>query len=216
MNDVLITTLALVLCYLIGSLPSAFLIGKLRKGVDIRRVGSHNMGAMNTFYSVGFWWGMIVLLMDIGKGAAAAAAAWWLTKPIGLDYAMYMQLAGGVAAVLGHNFSVFLKFKGGKGGASCIGILVYIMPWGIPFYLAIFLLMLLITRFPTLSYSIAFLCFPVLAAFMYHNPAYVIFSFALLIIPVIRYIPRIFEMKKGAGKGGWKRVAMRKSLKDRF
>jgi len=216
MNVILLTILALVLCYLIGAFPPAFIIGKARKGVDIRKVGSHNMGAMNTFYSVGFWWGMLVLFLDIGKGAAAAAVAWWMTKSIGLEYATYMQLAGGVAAVLGHNFPVFLKFKGGKGGATCIGILVYIMPWGIPAYLGLFLLTLLITRFPTLSYSVAFLCFPFLAAFVYHNIAYIIFSILILAIPFIRYIPRISEMRKGAGSSGWKHVAMRKNLKDRL
>ncbi len=209
--DVLFIVIALVLAYLIGSFPSAFIIGKLRRGVDIRNVGSRNMGAMNTFYSVGFWWGLLVLVLDIGKGALAVAVAWQLTH---IDY---VQLAGGLACVLGHNFPVFLKFKGGKGGASCIGILVYIMPWGIPIYPALFGLSMLITRFPTLSYSLAFLCFPFIAAFLYpeHSPAYIIYSIILLLIPLVRYIPRIKEMHGRSG-GSWKHVAVRKNLKDRL
>ena len=204
------TIIALILAYLIGSFPSAFLIAKFVKGVDIRTVGSHNMGAMNTFYKVGFWWGMITLILDMSKGAAAVAVAWQLTH---LDY---VQLAGGVAGVLGHSFPVFLKFKGGKGGATCIGVLAYVMPWGIPIYPAIFGLSLLITRFPTLSYSIAFLCFPILAALVYHSVVYIVFSLVLLLIPVLRYLPRITEMKKGAGSSGWKHVAVRRNLKDRL
>jgi glycerol-3-phosphate acyltransferase PlsY len=209
--------ISIILAYLIGSFPSAFIIGKLRKGIDIRQVGSHNMGAMNTFYKVGFWWGMLVLFLDIGKGALAVAVAWHITKIADIQLAYYLQLGAGMAAVLGHNFPVFLKFRGGKGGATCIGILVYLMPWAIPAYAGIFGLSLLITRFPTMSYSIAFLCFPFVAAFLYpeHRVEYIIFSIILLLIPLIRYIPRIKEMRTKAG-GDLKHVAMRRNLKDRL
>ena len=207
--DTLRIILAFIAAYIIGSFPSAYIVARVRKGVDIREVGSRNLGAMNVFYKVGFWWGVLVLLLDIGKGALAVAAAWQLTH---LDY---IQMAAGLVAVLGHSFPVFLKFKGGKGGASCIGILIYLMPWGAPFYAALFGLVFLITRFPTLSYSIAFLCFPVAAAFIYHSTAYIVFSLVLLIIPLVRYIPRVKEMFGRAG-GSWKHVALRKNLKDRL
>jgi acyl phosphate:glycerol-3-phosphate acyltransferase len=204
--------IAIILAYLVGSFPSAFIVARLSKGVDIRKVGSRNMGAMNTFYKVGFWWGMLVLILDAGKGALAVAIAWQLT------HTGYIQLAAGFVAVLGHSFPVFLGFKGGKGGATCIGVLIYIIPWGGPILLGVFGLILLITRFPTLSYSIALLGFPVIAALMYgdHSPDYIIYSLILLIIPFVRYIPRIAEMKKGAGGGGWKHVALRRNLKDRL
>jgi glycerol-3-phosphate acyltransferase PlsY len=207
--NIILAVIGILLAYLIGAFPSAYLIGRFRKGQDIRKIGSRNMGAMNTFYSVGFWWGMLVLVLDIGKGALAVAVTWWLTG------SSNFQLAGGVAAVVGHNFPVFLKFKGGKGGASCIGILVYLMPWGAPVYLALFGLIMAITRFPTLSYSLAFLCFPVLGAVVYHSVPLVVFSLLLLIIPILRYIPRMKEMHSGAG-GSWKHVALRKNLKDRL
>jgi acyl phosphate:glycerol-3-phosphate acyltransferase len=206
---IVLAVTGIILAYLMGSFPSAFLVGRFRKGLDIRKIGSHNMGAMNTFYSVGFWWGMLVLFLDISKGVLAVAVTWWLTG------SSNFQLAGGVAAVVGHSFPVFLNFKGGKGGATCIGILVYLMPWGIPVYPAFFGLILAVTRFPTLSYSIAFLCFPVLAAAVYHSVPLIVFSLLLLVIPVLRYIPRIKEMHSGAG-GSWKHVALRKNLKDRL
>lgn len=212
MTDIITGIGALVLAYLIGAFPSAFIIARFRKGVDIRKVGSRNMGAMNTFYSVGFWWGMMTLFLDIGKGALAVGAGWLLTQ------SDYWQMACGLTAVLGHNYPVFLKFKGGKGGATCIGILVYLMPWGAPVYAALFGIIMLITRFPTMSYGLAFLSFPIVAAFLYpdHSPAYIIFSFVLLLIPLVRYIPRVKEMRKKAGSGGWKHVAMRRNLKDRL
>jgi acyl phosphate:glycerol-3-phosphate acyltransferase len=206
---IILAVIGILLAYLIGAFPSAFLVGYFRKGLDIRKIGSRNMGAMNTFYNVGFWWGMLVLLMDIGKGALAVAVTWWLTG------SSNFQLAGGVAAVVGHNFPVFLKFKGGKGGATCIGILAYLMPWGIPIYTALFGLILVITRFPTLSYSLAFLCFPVLGVVVYSSVPLVVFSLLLLAIPVLRYIPRMKEMHGGAG-GSWKHVALRRNLKDRL
>jgi glycerol-3-phosphate acyltransferase PlsY len=207
---------SLVAAYLIGSFPSAYIIGRLRKGVDIRKVGSHNMGAMNVFYRVGFWYGMLVLALDIGKGAAAVALARFIVVFTGVTpfVQLLVQLLAGAVVVLGHAFPIFLKFKGGKGGATCIGVLVYLMPWGAPIYLALFLLVLLITRFPTLSYAIAFLCFPFIGWLINHQGALVIYSLAILIIPGVKYIPRIVEMRQKSG--GWKHLFLRRNLKDRL
>jgi glycerol-3-phosphate acyltransferase PlsY len=213
----ILSAVSLVAAYLIGSFPSAYIVGRLRKGVDIRTVGSRNMGAMNTFYRVGFWYGMLVLALDIGKGAAAVVLARYLmnydhsTKFVSL----IVQLLAGAVVVLGHAFPVFLKFRGGKGGATCIGVLVYLMwPWSAPIYLALFLLVLLITRFPTMSYAIAFLCFPFIGWLIYHQAALVIYSLAILIIPGVKYIPRIVEMRQKSG--GWKHLFLRRNLKDRL
>jgi len=207
MNYVFIA-LALVLAYLIGSIPTAYAMGRLRKGVDIRQVGSRNMGAMNVFYSVGFAEGLIVLAVDIGKGVAAVALARLMQVP------EVVQLLAGLAAVVGHNFPVFLNFRGGRGGATCIGILIYLMPWSIPFYLGAFLIILAITRYPTLSYSLAFLGFPFIAWFIYHRWEYIVFAIVLTLLPAVRYIPRIKEMR--AKGGSWQHVVYRKNLRDRL
>jgi glycerol-3-phosphate acyltransferase PlsY len=200
--------LALVAAYLLGSVPAAYLMGRLRKGIDIRQVGSHNMGAMNVFYSVGFGEGMAVLAFDIGKGAAAVFLARVMGTP------EIVQLLAGLMAVVGHNFPVFLNFKGGRGGATCIGILVFIMPWGIPFYLGAFLLVLAIMRYPTLSYSLAFVSFPFVAWLIYHRWEFIVFSVVLVLLPLIRYIPRIREMR--AKGGSWGHVVYRKGIRDRL
>jgi len=200
--------LAIICAYLIGSFPSAYIAGRLRKGIDIREVGSRNVGAMNVFYKVGFVAGILVLAVDIGKGAAAVALARWLGVP------MIAELFAGAVAVIGHGFPVFLKFRGGRGGATCIGVLFFLMPWGIPAYLAIFGLALLLTHYPTLSYSIAFLCFPFIAWLVYHSWVWVVFSIGILLLPLIKYIPRIKEMRTTGGS--WRHVFLRKSLKDRL
>ena len=200
--------LAIICAYLIGSFPSGYIAGRVRKGIDIREVGSRNVGAMNVFYKVGFWEGILVLAVDIGKGAAAVALARWLEVP------MIVELFAGAAAVIGHGFPVFLKFRGGRGGATCIGVLAFLMPWGIPAYFAAFGLILLLTRYPTLSYSAAFLCYPLIAWLVYHSWVWVVFSVGILLLPVIKYIPRIKEMR--ATGGSWRHVFLRKSLKDRL
>ena len=207
-SDILFITIALICAYLIGGFPSAYLITRLRKGIDIRGVGSKNVGAMNVFYKVGFAEGLLVLAMDIGKGAATVALARWLGVPV------IAELFAGIAAVMGHGFPVWLKFRGGKGGATIIGILVFLMPWGIPFYAAIFGLTLLVTRFPTFSYSVAFLCFPFVAWLIYHSGALVAFSLGILLLPMIKYIPRIKEMHSTGGS--WRHVLLRRNLKDRL
>ena len=207
-NEALFTAIAIIAAYLIGSFPTAYIIGRLRKGIDIRQVGSRNMGAMNVFYKIGFAEGILVLAVDIGKGAAAIALARWLGAP------EIVQLLAGVTVVLGHGFPIFLKLRGGRGGATCIGVLAFLMPWGIPFYLAIFGITLLLTRYPTLSYSVAFLCYPFVAWLIYHNGTYVLYSSLTLLIPFIRYIPRIKEMYNKSG--GMKHFLVRRNLKDRF
>jgi len=207
-NEVLFIAIALVAAYLIGSIPPAYITGRLIKGIDIRQVGTRNMGAMNVFYQVGFAAGLLVLAVDIGKGAAAVALARWLGVP---EIAAWLA---GAAAVIGHNFPVFLKFHGGRGGATCIGILVFLMPWAIPIYLAIFGIVLLLTRFPTVSYSIALLCFPFIGWLIYHRWELAVYSVGLLLLPAIKYIPRIKEMRAKAGS--WRHVFLRRGLKDRF
>lgn len=207
-NQIVAIIIALISAYFIGSFPSGYIMSRLRKGIDIREVGSRSMGAMNVFYKVGFVEGLLVLAVDIGKGAAAVALARWLGVPL------VAQLLAGVAAVLGHAFTIFLKFRGGRGGATCIGILVFLMPWGFPFYLALFGISLLLTRYPTLSYSLAFLSFPFVAWLKYHSTELIVLSIGILLIPGLRYIRRVKEMRTTGGS--WKHVFLRKSLKDRL
>ena len=202
-------TVTLIGAYLLGSIPTAYIIGKFRKGTDIRKVGSKNMGAMNVIYNVGFWWGALVLAIDIGKGVAAMVIAKVLNIP---EIAYY---ATGVVVILGHNFPIFLKFRGGKGGATAVGVLSYLMfPFGFLVGSGVFALLMLITRFPTLSYGIGLLSFPFVGWLHYHNGNWVIFSVIVVAIPFIRYIPRLKEIYKKAGNLG--HAIRRKNLKDRF
>ncbi|MFA5761353.1 MAG: glycerol-3-phosphate 1-O-acyltransferase PlsY [Dehalococcoidales bacterium] len=200
---------AFIAAYLLGSIPSAYIMGRLTKKIDIRTVGSHNMGAMNSFYNLGKGVGVMVLAADVLKGVAAVALADLLFNIPNL----YMFICGFIV-VLGHNYPVWLKFKGGKGGATAIGAIIYFIPWGIPIGLAVFLLMVLITKFPTLSYGIAMISFPFVSWLVYDRPDYILYTALLILVPFLSYIPRIKEMKSKGGS--WSRVVKRKNLKDRF
>jgi acyl phosphate:glycerol-3-phosphate acyltransferase len=199
--------IALIAAYLVGSVPLAYLMGRWIKHIDIRQVGSKNMGTMNTFYQVGFIPGFIVMIVDIGKGAIAVAIARALDAP------QIVELLAGMVAVLGHVLPVWLKFKGGKGGATCIGVLAFLMPWGIPIYAGTFGLVLLVTKFPTFSYSVAFAIFPLVGWLIYHSLVFVVYPVAILMIPGFQYLTRVKQI--GQKSKGFRDAVFRKSLRDR-
>ena len=200
--------IAIISSYLMGSFPTAYIMGRLRKGIDIREVGSRNMGAANVIYQVGLAEGLLVLVVDVGKGAAAILLARWLEVPLTI------QLIAGAAVVAGHIFSVFLKFRGGKGGAACVGALAVLMPQGIPIFLGIFTIALLISRYPTFSFSVSLLSVPFFAWLIYHSVPLIAFSVGLPVFVGINYIPG-FKRMHAATHGNWRRIIMRKSLKER-
>lgn len=205
----MIGAVAIVCGYLLGSIPSGYIAARLKKGIDIRNVGTRVMGALNVYYEVGHAAGVLVLLADIGKGVGAVLLARWL----GVD--LIFQLLAGLAAVLGHVFPVFLKFRGGRGGATSIGVLLCLLPEAIPFWLAICGVVLLITRNVAFCYSMGFVCFPVAAGLIYGSVAMVVFSAGLPIFLGIKYIPRLKEMHSVTG-GSWRGVIFRSSINERF
>jgi len=215
MSETLAGILAVVCGYFIGSVPSAYIAGHLVKKVDIRTIGSRNMGAMNTFYNLGFLPGVMVLAADILKGAGAVALARFLCGlATGGETIVIIEMLAGLFAVIGHNYPVWLKFKGGKGGATLIGVIIFLMPWALPIGFVLFLILTAITRVPTLSYGLAMVSFPFIAWLIYARGDYVAYSAVMLLIPFLSYIPRLIEMR--AKGGSWSRVIKRKNLKDRF
>ena len=211
---------AVVVGYVFGSFPAAYLAGRLTKRIDIRDVGSRNMGAMNVFYQVGPAEAALVTLADLGKGIAAILLVRWL---MGKELISPFDLLTGLtatAAILGHIFPVFLRFRGGKGAATSIGILIFLMPWALPFLFVFFGIALLISRNPTFSYGLLLVVFPFVAGFVYvdHYDAplsLVFYSAGLGIFLGIQYIPRLREMHGKAG-GDWRKVVRRSSLRERF
>jgi glycerol-3-phosphate acyltransferase PlsY len=137
-----------LVAYLLGSIPTGFLVAKAR-GVDIRTVGSGNIGATNAFRVLGKGLGIFVLLMDALKGwvAVIIGAAVVDTVLPGGPPLGYLRITAGITAILGHNFTCWLHFKGGKGIATSAGVLIALVPWALLIILSIFIILLLLTRY---------------------------------------------------------------------
>ena len=197
-NEIIAIIIAMVLGYLLGSIPSAYIAARLIKGKDIRQMGGGNVGALNTMVEVGRGAGIAVLLADAGKGAAAVAIAQWLLNvPLGaitiaqhpLGAPETFVLLAGIAAMGGHNWSVFLRFTGGKGLATSLGILAVLMPRELLIVLAIVIIPILITRNVALSMSIGFVSVPICAWFLEKSGLLVAFSIVLLLGMGTRFLP---------------------------
>lgn len=153
--------LLLILAYLLGALPFSILAGKLLKGIDIREYGSGNAGATNTFRVLGKKAGIPVLFLDVLKGFLAVSLAHY--SEFGSDTEMFINisLAYGVAAVLGHVFPVYVGFRGGKGVATLLGLMIGAFPQAALLSIGVFILTLILSRYVSLSSILAGLVFPI-------------------------------------------------------
>jgi glycerol-3-phosphate acyltransferase PlsY len=138
MNAALIV-LSIIIAYLLGSIPFAYIIGRLR-GLDVRQVGDRNVGTFNVFRHAGMGAGIATLVADVGKGALAIVVAKLLSVP------ELVVFGAGVAAVIGHNWPVFLRFRGGRGLAVVIGARLALLPIEMLIATAISLVVLYATR----------------------------------------------------------------------
>lgn len=183
--------LALILAYLIGSVPSAVWIGKTFYGIDVREFGSGNAGATNTFRTLGKKAGLIVLSLDIFKGWIAVTLATFISEaPVGTSPFVDLQIVLGVAAVIGHIFPVFAGFRGGKGIATLFGVILAAHPLACLLSLAVFVLIFLAFNYVSLGSISAALAFPVIVITVFAEsvvPSMVIFSIMVAILVMITH-----------------------------
>lgn len=163
MTDLFVTVLFILTAYLLGSIPFGLIAGFGVKGLDIREHGSKNIGATNVFRVVGKKWGIAVLLLDAFKGYLACILPSFFGHPLTVPF----QLILGVSTILGHSFPVWLKFKGGKGVATSLGVFLAIawVPTLVTF--GIWILCFAVTRIISISSLIAALIFPIMIAWLY-------------------------------------------------
>ncbi len=154
----LITALA---AYLVGSIPTGFLVAKA-KGIDIRTVGSGNKGATNVFRTLGKVPGIFVLLVDALKGWFAVEVISKLAPQILSISAPddCLRITAGVGAILGHNYTCWLKFKGGKGIATSAGVIAVLVPWTLLIVLGLWIIMLVATRYASVASIVAAFALP--------------------------------------------------------
>lgn len=164
---------AIIMGYLLGSFPSAYIAGRRLRGVDIREVGDGNMGTANAWRELGARAGIAVIIVDMGKGAAAMLIATAIGVPLPA------LLFVGLAAVAGHNWPLFLGFRGGRGAATTIGVLLPLMPGAMVPPLAIAAVPLLITRNVIVAGSFLFIPLPFFAWLLGAPGVYIFYCIAL-------------------------------------
>lgn len=195
--------LSFIICaYLIGSIPTALIISRKFFGIDIRDYGSGNMGATNTFRVLGSKYGTIVMICDILKGMAAVALynfiPYYLNQGSGLDRTNFM-IGLGLAAVLGHVFPIWANFKGGKGVATLFGMILAIQPVIAISCVGVFLLVLYLTRFVSLSSILAGLMLPVSVLWIWneHEILYRIFALFVAVLIIVTHQKNIGKLLRG-------------------
>jgi glycerol-3-phosphate acyltransferase PlsY len=172
----------ILIAYLIGSIPTALLVSKRFFGIDIRDYGSGNMGATNTFRVLGTRYGTMVMVIDILKGMAAVMLYNFL--PFYLNHELdrtNLMLGLGLAAVAGHIFPVFAGFKGGKGVATLLGMVLAIQPVIAVSCIGIFALVLYLTRYVSLSSILAAIALPICVLWIWNENEVLYRVFALIV-----------------------------------
>jgi len=182
MNELLL----IILAYFIGSIPTALIISKIFFHIDIRDYGSGNMGATNTFRVLGSKYGTIVMIFDILKGMAAVALYTFLPHYIHDEWDRTNLMVGlGLAAVLGHIFPIFAQFRGGKGVATLFGMILTVQPVIAISCVGVFLLVLYLTRYVSLSSILAGIALPICVLWIWNDDVTLYRIFAILVAALI-------------------------------
>ena len=151
-----------LLSYLVGSIPTSIIVGKILRGIDIREYGSGNAGATNTFRVLGWKAGVFVIAVDIGKGVFATLVISKLNLTgVPLLASTLLQIIAGVSAVCGHIWTVFAGFRGGKGVSTAAGMIIALYPIAFLICIAIFTIVLFTTRYVSVSSMIAAVSLPI-------------------------------------------------------
>lgn len=158
-GDIALSLAVIIIAYLLGSIPSAYIVARLMKGLDIREAGDGRLGATAVYRRAGLRGGIVVAFMDVGKGVAAVLIAQGLGLPL------LVVLLAGLSAVVGHNWSIFLHFNGGKGALTTYGVLVSLMWWQFFIALALAGIAYLVTHKTGMSTGILFVCLSLITWF---------------------------------------------------
>ena len=183
--------LTAILAYLIGSIPSGLILGKLFWHKDLREHGSHNIGATNAWRTLGKGAGIAVFIADSLKGQAGVAVGLVL---VGTPLAAVL---GGLFAIIGHSFSIFLRFHGGKGVATSLGVLTMLMGNVTLIVFAVWFAIVYTTRYVSLGSVVAGFLTPILAALFAYPMEYVLFTVIAAILVIVRHRENIVRLMNG-------------------
>lgn len=193
--------LLVLLAYLTGAFPSAVWVGKTFYKIDVREYGSGNAGATNTFRVLGKGAGIPVLFMDILKGCLAVNYVLLISNSSELSPELFFenQLAFGIAAVIGHLFPVYTGFRGGKGIATMLGLLIGLNPLAALFSFLVFVVVFLVSKYVSLGSIVASMAFPVFVMFVLNsdNSSLNLFAIFVPILSLITHQKNIERLIRG-------------------
>lgn len=194
--------LTVLSAYLLGSIPSSVWYGIGYFGIDVRKHGSGNAGATNTFRVLGKRAGTVVMLIDVLKGwtATCIASLLFYVGTIGETELLMYKILFGIIAIVGHVFPVFVGFKGGKGIATLLGMVLAIHPELASVCITIFILTLLASQYVSLSSILATLSFPILSwvgLFGHPEPLLIVFGFVMFVLVVLTHQKNIVRLMNG-------------------
>ena len=196
----------ILVAYLFGSLPIGLMVGRMVKGIDVRDHGSGNIGASNVWRTLGPLWGIVVFLFDFCKGYLPTLLArgipvtpGWLPVPhvatAPFNVPDWLPVAVGLAAILGHNFSPFLKFSGGKGVATSLGVAFGLSPTAAIVGFGIWLLCLLATRTISISSMVGAVAASLVLVFYHHDTAHLAFAVLVTLSVILKHRPNMTRLK---------------------
>lgn len=180
----------IIASYLVGSIPIGLIIGKML-GIDLREHGSKNIGATNAYRTLGARTAFWVFLGDVAKGVAGVYIGQYIGE------GSLAQLLGGLAAITGHNWSVYIGFKGGRGVATSLGVIAVIAPLATLIVFAVWFVIVYFTRYVSLASIAAAVLAPILMWFLDEKTEFILFTLAAAIFIIVRHRPNIERLLKG-------------------
>lgn len=182
-------------CYLLGSIPFGYIAGKLFKKIDIRELGSGNIGATNVFRILGPSLASLVLIGDIGKGIFSI----YLVQYFNIDNLLILTIAG-LAVICGHDWSLFLGFKGGKGIATTFGVIFALNPIISILAIVVWVVVMIITRYASLSSILAMISIMIFTILFKQSYEYILFSAIIIVLSIFKHKENIKRLRSGNEK----------------
>ena len=194
------TIILIIVAYILGSVPNALWIGKVFKGIDIREHGSKNTGSTNAARVLGAKLGILTLIIDISKGAIPVALSLFMKADLlenitgisNLDFIMI-----GIFAIVGHSFSIFMKFKGGKAVATTVGVFTVLVPKALLLAAVVFFVIFALTRYVSVSSITAAISLPIFIFFLYGDIPYTVFGGIITILIIVKHKSNIQRLLNG-------------------
>jgi glycerol-3-phosphate acyltransferase PlsY len=194
--------LVLIFSYLLGSIPNGYIFGKKFAGKDIRNYGSGNVGATNVARVAGYKVGLIVAILDIAKGFLVVLIAETFLLP---EYSMIFVFTAAILAIIGHNWSIFLSFNGGKGVATSVGILLNLFPYALLIFFLVWILIIVLTKIVSIGSLLGAVSIPISVSLIYSTEtSYLTFSILIALLIIFSHRSNIQRLINGTeNKMSW-------------